>query len=80
MFSNIVQGMRSIIDTMDEEGLQVAQENRFYISLVDNEVPVNSREPFPREYLLALKSLWADPNVQECYSRAYEYALPENMP
>jgi guanine nucleotide-binding protein subunit alpha len=72
--------MRSIIDTMDEEGMQVAQENRPFISLVDNEYPINSGEAFPLHYLHGLKRLWNDTQVQECYALAYEFALQENMP
>ncbi|KAL7423443.1 hypothetical protein Q5752_001023 [Cryptotrichosporon argae] len=80
VFSNIVSGMRSIIDTMDELGLAVAANNRRFISLVDNEVPINTGEAFPVRYLEALKSLWHDEQVQDCYRRAHEYALQENMP
>jgi guanine nucleotide-binding protein subunit alpha len=80
VFSNIVTGMRSIIDTMDELGIAVAAGNRKYISLVDNEVPINTGESFPRKYLEGLKALWADEGVQRCYSSAHEYALQENLP
>lgn len=80
MFSNIVGGMRSIIDTMDDLGLEIAPQNRRHIELVDNEVPINSGDPFPLEYHEALMALWNDPKVRECYDRAYQYALPENMP
>ncbi|WVQ99881.1 hypothetical protein IAU59_007024 [Kwoniella sp. CBS 9459] len=78
-FSNIVGGMRNIIDVMDELNLAVQPENRRYISLVDSEPPINSGELYPAKYLNALKSLWADPGVQECYRRGNEFALAENM-
>lgn len=80
VFANIVGGMRSIIDTMDELGMQVHADNRVHIALVDNEVPINSGQPFPVEYETALLALWQDENVRKCYERAYEFALPENMP
>ncbi|BEI89763.1 uncharacterized protein CcaverHIS019_0211250 [Cutaneotrichosporon cavernicola] len=80
VFANIVDGMRSIIDTMDEEAMQVAHENRPFISLVDNEYPINTGEAFPLHYLHGLKRLWDDPGVQSCYALAYEFALQENMP
>ncbi|WOO82500.1 Guanine nucleotide-binding protein alpha-2 subunit [Vanrija pseudolonga] len=80
VFSNIVGGMRAVIDMMDELGMGVAHENRRFINLVDNEEPVNSGQPFPPRYFKALKSLWDDEGVQECYSKSYEYALPENTP
>ncbi|WVR07406.1 hypothetical protein IAU60_004447 [Kwoniella sp. DSM 27419] len=78
-FSNVVGGMRNIIDVMDELNLAVLTENRRFISLVDSEPPINSGEPYPAKYLPALKALWADPNVQECYRRGNEFALAENM-
>lgn len=80
VFANIVDGMRTIIDTMDEEGMHVAQENRQLISMVDIDYPINTGEAFPMQYCQGLKRLWNDPEVQECYSRAYEFALQENMP
>ncbi|WVN90178.1 uncharacterized protein L203_105414 [Cryptococcus depauperatus CBS 7841] len=79
-FSNIVGGMRTIIDVMDELGLAVLPQNRRYISLVDAEPPINTHEPYPPKYLVALKSLWKDPGVQQCYNRGNEFALAENMP
>ncbi|WWD18962.1 hypothetical protein CI109_103419 [Kwoniella shandongensis] len=79
-FSNIVGGMRSIIDVMDELELAVLSENRRYVALIDAEPPINTGEPYPTKYLPALKSLWADPNVQQCYQRGNEFALAENIP
>ncbi|WVQ74796.1 hypothetical protein IAR50_004402 [Cryptococcus sp. DSM 104548] len=79
-FSNIVGGMRAIIDVMDELNLAVQPSNRKYISLVDVEPPINTNEPFPSRYLPALQNLWKDPGVQACYSRGNEFALAENMP
>lgn len=67
--------MRSIIDTMDDLGIAVSVPNRKYISLVDNEIPINSGERFPGRYLEALRGLWGDEGVREVYSRAHEFAL-----
>lgn len=67
--------MRSIIDTMDDLGIAVSVTNRPYISLVDNEIPINSGEKYPLKYLEALKGLWKDEGVKEVYSRAHEFAL-----
>ena len=67
--------MRAIVDTMDELGIAVGPNNRKYISMVDNEVPINTGVPFPAQYLEALRALWADKGVQTVYARAHEYAL-----
>jgi guanine nucleotide-binding protein subunit alpha len=79
VFANIVGGMRSIIDTMDELALAIAPENRRYVVMVDSEPAINTGRPFPIHYLEALRALWADPQVQEVYSRAHEFALQENL-
>ncbi|KAK4683577.1 hypothetical protein P7C73_g6666, partial [Tremellales sp. Uapishka_1] len=80
VFLNIVSGMRSIIDTMDELNMSVTVPNRKYIQLVDQDVPINTGEPFPMRYLEALSSLWKDEGVVKCYERAHEWALQENLP
>lgn len=80
VFSNIVGGMRAIIDVMDAEDMAVAPENRVYIALVDNEIAINTGDAFPMHYYRALKALWTDPNVQVCWSQAYRFALQENIP
>ena len=80
VFTNLVNGMRMVIDLMDELNMAVAAPNRRYIQLVDNEVPVNTGEAFPPKYYEALRNLWADPQVQACYAKSYQYALQENMP
>jgi len=78
-FENIVGGMSSIIDIMDELSIAVSPPNRRYIQLVDNRPSLSTGEPFPIKYLEPLKSLWADPGVQSTYAKGYEYAAPENM-
>ena len=78
-FENITGGMATIIDILDEQGIAVLSSNRKHIQLVDNRPSLNSGEPFPIRYLEPLKSLWADPAVQNTYSRGHEFAAPENL-
>ncbi|RSH88616.1 hypothetical protein EHS25_002843 [Saitozyma podzolica] len=80
VFSNLVTGMRAIIDTMDELGMAVQPNSRKYIAFVDNEPSLSTGEDFPKKYLEALRVLWADKGVQECYAKRNEYALQENLP
>lgn len=77
VFTNIVGGMRSIIDQLDELALPISNENRRYVSMVDSEPAINTGEVFPPRYLQALRALWSDPTVQEVYAKAHEYALQE---
>ena len=80
VFTNIVGGMRAIIDLMDDLSISVLPENRRYISMVDSEPAINTGENFPPRYLEALRALWQDKGVQACYERQHEFALQENMP
>ncbi len=64
---------------MDELGVAISPSNRKYVSLVDQEPPINTDEAFPHQYLTALSDLWADPQVKECYANAYAYSLQENL-
>ena len=60
---------------MDDLAIPVAPSNRKYISLVDNEIPINTGDPFPVKYLEALRGLWDDDGIREVYRRAHEFAL-----
>lgn len=80
VFLNLVEGMRGIIDVMDVNGMTVSAENRGYIAFVDEDVNISTGQPFPFQYQNALLRLWQDEGVKECWTRSYEWALPENMP
>lgn len=80
VFTNIVGGMRSIIDTMDELSVAISPENRRFVAMVDSEPAINTGEVFPTKYLEALRGLWNDPQVQSVYARQHEFALQENLP
>jgi len=80
VFTNIVGGMRTIIDLMDELSMAVEQQNRRFINLIDSEPAINTGESFPPKYLNALKGLWGDSGVQACYMKQHQFALQENLP
>ncbi|KAJ9092471.1 hypothetical protein QFC20_007358 [Naganishia adeliensis] len=80
VFDNIVQGMKLIIDAMDEWEMTVDPSNRRYITLVDNAPDIKDGQTFPLEYREPLERLWRDRGVQLACSRGNEYALPENLP
>lgn len=79
VFLNIVNGMKLIIDAMDQLELAVTPGNRKYITQIDNAPDLNSGQAFPAEYKEAIQALWADEMVQLCWSRGNENALPENL-
>ncbi|KAG7553586.1 hypothetical protein FFLO_03018 [Filobasidium floriforme] len=80
VFSNVVNGMKLIIDAMDEWEMSVESHNRKYIALVDNPPDIKDGETFPMQYREPLESLWKDRGVQEAFARGNESALPENLP
>ncbi|KAL7409655.1 guanine nucleotide binding protein, alpha subunit [Mrakia frigida] len=80
VFSNLVSGMRTIIDTMDQWEMCVAPDNRRNVAIVDAAPDLQTGQAFPIEYMRPLLSLWTDPEVQRCYERGNEAALPENLP
>ncbi|KAM3180530.1 hypothetical protein ACTXT7_016105, partial [Hymenolepis weldensis] len=47
---------------------------------VVNEViqSMHDTEPFSDELLQAMKRLWADPGVQQCFQRSNEYQLNDS--
>jgi guanine nucleotide-binding protein subunit alpha, other len=69
--------MKYILDAMLDMDLKVSEENLPYIDTVENANDLREGEPFPREFLEILRSLWADPGVQKAYGRGNEAALPE---
>ncbi|GHJ90044.1 hypothetical protein NliqN6_6446 [Naganishia liquefaciens] len=80
VFDNIVNGMKLIIDAMDEWEISVEPSNRKFIALVDNPPDIQEGQVFPAEYREPLERLWKDRGVQHACARGNEYALPENLP
>ncbi|KAF8657967.1 hypothetical protein AX16_002128 [Volvariella volvacea WC 439] len=78
-FDNLTRGMKYLLDAMEDMELTVLDENVKYVEMVDNARDIRDGEPFPKEYLPALKSLWEDPGVQKAWERGNEAALPENL-
>ena len=50
------------------------QENSKLVKQVDYETVTT----FDKVYVDAIKSLWADPGIQECYDRRREYQLTDS--
>lgn len=43
------------------------------------DVEIGPNDPLPQEYLLPIKSLWADSGVQKAILKGNEYALHDNI-
>lgn len=62
---------------MEDMGLEVQEENVPYVKLVEEVQDLRDGQPFPVDYHEPLRKLWEDPNVQKCWERGNEAALPE---
>ena len=80
VFLNLVQGMESILDVMEEWAVDFQRDaNIGHLSLFVSYPDISEDEPFPSNYLVALKDLWSDEGVQSVYRRGNEAAVPDNM-
>ena len=79
VFNNLINGLRSILDAMDAFDMRLTARNVPYIDMIEHAPDLRDGEPFPIEYLIPLKSLWRDENLQAAYERGNEAALPENL-
>lgn len=77
VFSNIMHGMKQLLEALDDMDLQVSDDVEEYAALVDEPPDVKDGQPFPMEYHEPLKKLWLDPIVQKGWSRGNEAALPD---
>ncbi|KIK65888.1 hypothetical protein GYMLUDRAFT_239570 [Collybiopsis luxurians FD-317 M1] len=80
IFLNLTQqGLKYVLEAMEEMELKVSEENLPFVDLIENAPDIRDGEPFPPSYHTPLASLWADPNLQQAYERGNEAALPENL-
>ncbi|ORX84063.1 guanine nucleotide binding protein, alpha subunit [Basidiobolus meristosporus CBS 931.73] len=79
IFSNAAQSMRVILEAM--EIMEISLENEKYSTHVDiiMELPEQIEgESLASEITEAIKCLWADKGVQECFHRSREYQLNDS--
>ncbi|CAG10326.1 unnamed protein product [Tetraodon nigroviridis] len=78
VYQNIFTSMQSMIRAT--ETLQIPykfEQNRNNAMLV-KEVDIEKISSFDQPYVVAIKSLWADPGIQEAYDRRREYQLSDS--
>ncbi|KAF7666470.1 hypothetical protein LDENG_00106620 [Lucifuga dentata] len=78
VYQNIFTAMQAMIQAMNI--LQIPyqyQHNKAHASMV-SEVIVENVTTFTNPYVDALKSLWSDSGILECYSRKREYQLSDS--
>ncbi|THG93841.1 hypothetical protein EW026_g7506 [Hermanssonia centrifuga] len=79
VFNNLTHGLKYLLDAMEDMNLEVAEEHGQSVQLVEDAQDIRDGQPFPLEYLDALKTLWEEANVQKAWERGNEAALPENL-
>uniref|UniRef100_A0A914WHN5 Uncharacterized protein n=1 Tax=Plectus sambesii TaxID=2011161 RepID=A0A914WHN5_9BILA len=81
IYSNTIQGMLTMIRAMDNLGVVPKSAKMQRNASILREVVQTDQEywPFTKETYEALKQLWADEAVQECFSRRAEYHLHDGV-
>ncbi|KAH6683224.1 G protein alpha subunit [Halenospora varia] len=80
IFNNLLDGLRMIIDAMEDMDIQFEYENTtVHLPVITQEKDLRPFEPIPIEYLRAFKDLWKDPGVETAVARGNEYALHDNL-
>lgn len=79
IFSNTVQSMRVILEAMASMGIALGSKDNEKHKQVILDLPNQIEgEQFPAECTAAIKALWADSGVQECFGRSREYQLNDS--
>uniref|UniRef100_X1YV83 Guanine nucleotide-binding protein subunit alpha n=2 Tax=Capitella teleta TaxID=283909 RepID=X1YV83_CAPTE len=78
VYQNIFMAMNSMIRAMDTLKIPyrdpINEENGKMVKEVDYETVTTFEQP----YVDAIRSLWCDPGIQECYDRRREYQLTDS--
>ncbi|CAG8466785.1 22994_t:CDS:2 [Racocetra persica] len=79
IFSNTVQSMRVILEAMELMNIQFRSEDAKKQSMIILNMPNQIEgDHLPSNVSNAIKILWADGGVQECFSRSREYQLNDS--
>lgn len=78
VYQNIFTAMQAMIRAMDTLRIQyVCEQNQENAQLI-REVEVDRVSTLSRDQVQAIKQLWLDPGIQECYDRRREYQLSDS--
>lgn len=76
-FSNIVHGMKQLLESLEDMDLHMSDDLEEYAQLLDDPPDVKDGAPFPTNYFEPLKLLWNDETIQKAWRRGNEVALPD---
>ncbi len=76
IFSNILDAMRSLIDALGTLNIPLGNpDNGKYIEAIKTAGCLVDEPDFPQELVTAIKALWNDEGVKQCYQRANEFQI-----
>jgi guanine nucleotide-binding protein G(i) subunit alpha len=79
IFSNTVQSIRVILEAMENMGIPLKNEgNKKHVTTILNLPSQIEGDQLPSEVSTAIKYLWADQGVLECFNRSREYQLNDS--
>ncbi|XP_029921456.1 guanine nucleotide-binding protein G(q) subunit alpha-like [Myripristis murdjan] len=78
VYQNIVTAMQAMIHAMSTLQIPYKYEHNKAHARTVSEVDVEKVSKFTNPYVDAIKSLWNDPGIQECYNRKREYQLSDS--
>ncbi|KAI9230249.1 MAG: G-protein complex alpha subunit GpaA/FadA [Piptocephalis tieghemiana] len=79
IFSNTVQSMRVILEAAQSMGIPLQSDGASYWSSVIMDLPHQiEADSLPQEVAEAIRGLWMDPGVQQCFGRSREFQLNDS--
>ncbi|XP_025747401.1 guanine nucleotide-binding protein subunit alpha-14 isoform X1 [Callorhinus ursinus] len=78
VYQNIFTAMQAMIRAMDTLRIQYACEQNKENAQLIKEVEVDKVCALSRDQVEAIRQLWQDPGIQECYDRRREYQLSDS--
>ncbi|CAM5114803.1 unnamed protein product [Eretmochelys imbricata] len=78
VYQNIFTAIQAMIRAMDTLKIQYTSEQNKENAQLIREVEVDRVTALERKQVEAIKKLWADPGIQECYDRRREYQLSDS--
>ncbi|XP_011497344.1 PREDICTED: G protein alpha q subunit isoform X2 [Ceratosolen solmsi marchali] len=78
VYQNIFMAMQSMIRAMDLLKIQYAESSNIEKAELVRAIDFETVTAFEEPYVQAIKDLWADAGIQECYDRRREYQLTDS--
>ncbi|XP_037680066.1 guanine nucleotide-binding protein subunit alpha-11 [Choloepus didactylus] len=78
VYQNIFTAMQAMVRAMETLRILYKDEQNKANALLIREVDVEKVTTFEHQYVCAIKNLWSDPGIQECYDRRREFQLSDS--